>query len=84
MIAGIMKRNPDRNLKALGARIRQMRQARGLSQEQLALEAGLDRSYVGGVERGERNISFVSLCRIARALKADVGALSAGLPKSQL
>ena len=58
MITGVMKKKRDEDLKLLGARIRQMRQVRGLSQEQLALEAGLDRSYVGGVERGERNITF--------------------------
>ena len=47
-ITGVMKKKRDEDLKLLGARIRQMRQVRGFSQEQLALEAGLDRSYVGG------------------------------------
>lgn len=58
-----------------------MRQERGLSQEKLAFEAGLDRSYVGGIERGERNITFRSLALIATALKADVGTLTSGLPE---
>src|SRR4030042_5474626 len=84
MITAVMKKKRDEDLKLLGARIRQMRQMRGLSQEQLALEAGLDRSYVGGVERGERNITFGCLCRIARALKTDVAALSAGLPETHV
>ncbi|OGP87448.1 MAG: hypothetical protein A2156_13420 [Deltaproteobacteria bacterium RBG_16_48_10] len=79
-----MKKKRDEDFKLLGARIRQMRQVRGLSQEQLALEAGLDRSYVGGVERGERNITFNSLCRIARALKTDVATLSSGLPETHI
>lgn len=57
---------PDLN--ALGARIREVRHRRGLSQEELAFRAKLDRSYVGGVERGERNLSFVNLCRLTRAL----------------
>jgi transcriptional regulator with XRE-family HTH domain len=35
-----------------------------LSQERLALGAGMDRSYVGGIERGERNITFLVLCRL--------------------
>jgi len=52
----------------------------GLAQEELALKASLDRSYVGSVERGERNITFVTLCRLCEALKCDVAALTAGIP----
>lgn len=51
-----------------------------MSQERLAHEAGLDRSYVGRVERGEHNPTFMSLVKIARALGSDVAALTAGLP----
>lgn len=51
-----------------------------MSQEHLAREAGLDRSYVGRVERGEHNLTFVSLAKIARALGCDVAALTMGLP----
>lgn len=51
-----------------GARVRQVRKARGLSQESLAYEAGLDRTYVGGVERGERNVSLLNICKLAKAL----------------
>lgn len=54
-----------------------------MSQEGLAHAAGLDRSYVGRVERGEHNLTFVSLVRIARALGSDVAALTVGLPKTQ-
>lgn len=54
-----------------GRRLRQLRQGRGLSQEELADNAGLDRSYVGSVERGERNISLESICKLAEALEAD-------------
>lgn len=51
-----------------GRRVRELRKKKGMSQEALALEAGLDRSYVGGVERGERNISLINIEKLARAL----------------
>ena len=76
-----MSKKVDNNLYILGTRIKRMRQERGLSQEELAFEAGLDRSYVGGIERGERNITFRSLALIATALKTDVGTLTSGLPE---
>ena len=51
-----------------GERVRKLRKAKGLSQEALALSCELDRSYIGGVERGERNISVLNIHRIADAL----------------
>jgi len=51
-----------------GIRVRQLRKLRGWSQEDFAHRAGLDRSYMGGVERGERNISLENICVIAKAL----------------
>jgi transcriptional regulator with XRE-family HTH domain len=51
-----------------GARMRELRKARGLSQEALAFASGLDRSYLGAIERGEKNVSLVNIHRIAEAL----------------
>jgi transcriptional regulator with XRE-family HTH domain len=68
------------DLIALGKRIRAARQELSWSQEDLADKAEIDRSYIGGVERGERNVSFTTLCRIARALESDVACLAKGIP----
>lgn len=58
----------DPSLIAIGAAIRAARRRNGLSQEDLAHDAGLDRSYVGGIERGEHNLTVLNLMRIAKAL----------------
>ena len=55
-------------LVGLGAAIRAERQAQGLSQEALAEIAGIDRSYMGGIERGEHNLAIMNLLKIADAL----------------
>ena len=55
--------------KAFGERVSKLRREAGFSQEQIADLADLDRSYIGGVERGDRNISLVNIHKIARALK---------------
>jgi transcriptional regulator with XRE-family HTH domain len=51
-----------------GETVRRLRERRGLSQEKLAEGAGLDRTYVSSVERGQRNVSLVNICRLAGAL----------------
>lgn len=51
-----------------GRHLAELRRAKGWSQEKLALESGLARSYLGGVERGQRNIALVNICRLADAL----------------
>jgi transcriptional regulator with XRE-family HTH domain len=58
----------DSVLVRFGNRVGELRKKKGLSQEGLALESGLDRSCVGGVERGERNISLENIEKLARAL----------------
>jgi transcriptional regulator with XRE-family HTH domain len=67
--------NRQTYLERVGARIRGSRKIQGISQESLAFAADLDRSYVGGVERGERNISIINLKRIADALQITVSEL---------
>lgn len=62
-----------------GARVRQNRQALEWTQEQLAEAASLHWTYVGSVERGERNISLHNILKIAAALSIDAGSLLAGL-----
>ncbi len=64
----------------LGERIREARKAKGLSQEALALQSNIAPSYVGGVERGQRNPSFKKLCSISKVIGRDVGSLCRGLP----
>ena len=54
--------------KDFGERLRSIRKNKGLSQETLALTCELDRTYIGGVERGERNISLINIYKIADAL----------------
>jgi len=66
----------------LGKRIRSQRKAIGVTQEQLALIANVDRSYYGAVERGERNVTFTVLCRLCIALQCDVASITNGLPNT--
>lgn len=68
-----MKVDPE--LRDLGARLRALRIEAGLSQEDLAYRSGLHRNYIGGIERGERNVGIKAILAICRALNrspADV------------
>lgn len=68
-----MQKHP--HLILLGERIRELRLERGFSQEGFAAHAGLDRTYYGGVERGERNVASVNLIVLAKSLNVEVGEL---------
>ena len=59
-------------LVALGAAIKSFRMSKKISQEDLALIAGVDRSYLGRVERGDNNVAILTLHRIARALDVSL------------
>ena len=55
-----------------GAVVRELRRQRGLSQERFAAQAGMDRAYMGGLERGERNPSLTTIARVARGLDMSI------------
>ena len=63
-----------------GLAVRTLREGRGYSQEQLAERAGLHRNYVGGVERGERNIALENIVKLAHALSVRTRDLFETLP----
>jgi transcriptional regulator with XRE-family HTH domain len=60
---------------AFGTALRELRTERGMSQETLALEAGLNRGYYSGVERGKRNIALANVEKLARALDLPPSAI---------
>ena len=62
-------------LTALGVTIRRIRLEQNLSQEQLALNAEVNRGYIGDIERGDNSCSLVALVKIAKALNTTAGAL---------
>lgn len=70
--AGVMD---PAELRALGAAVREVRARRGLSQKQLGFQGGLHRNYVGGIERGELNITFRVLLKIVRGLNVPLSEL---------
>jgi transcriptional regulator with XRE-family HTH domain len=73
------KKNQD--LVRLGKLIRNAREEANLTQEELASKAEVDRSYIGGIERGERNVSFLTLVKIAKSLETSVSTFTVHIPK---
>ena len=65
--------------KKFGNRVREMRIAQGLSQEVLAQKSGLHRTYIGGIERGERNVSLNNIQKISIALCITIENMMKGL-----
>jgi transcriptional regulator with XRE-family HTH domain len=68
----------DPELVALGGRLRALREAAGLTQEELADSAGLHRTYVGQIERGGRNLTYKNVLRLARGLGVEPESLMPG------
>jgi transcriptional regulator with XRE-family HTH domain len=71
---------PRVELLRLGLRLRKARTALGFNQQRFAAVCGLNPTYFGGVERGERNVTFSVLCTLCTALGCDVAALTVGIP----
>jgi transcriptional regulator with XRE-family HTH domain len=71
----VTARQLQENRTRLGARIRTMRKSQGYSQEGFGHACGLDRTYIGGVERGEYNIALDNIYKIAAALKISIAQL---------
>lgn len=72
MVPNLSRHRKNRALVALGAVIREKRLAVGLSQEQLAFIAELDRSYLGQIERGDSNVTVLNLKQLAEALGTSI------------
>lgn len=62
-------------LKLFGEKVRYYRKKRGLSQEQLAFKAGVHRTYIGMIERAEKNITLINIQKIANALEVKISDL---------
>ena len=62
-------------LKLFGKRLAEIRKTKGLSQEKLALKSGIARSYLGGVERGQRNIALLNIDKLAQTLEVKLSFL---------
>lgn len=65
----------DERIIAFGKRVREVRKAKGISQEKLAELANIDRSYMGNIERGEKNVTLKKVYEICDALEVDISEL---------
>ena len=64
-----------RILRQFGDKVKKLRKAKGWSQEELAKRARLHRTYIGSIERSERNVSLINIERIAKSLGAEISDL---------
>ena len=78
-----MKKRPA-FLRKFGAAVYERRQSTGLTQEELADLAGLHRTYIGGIERGERNLTLENILKISAALNTRCSALVADIDNTDL
>ena len=73
--------NDNVELLRLGRRIQTERKILGVSQNEFAKDCVLNRSYFGGIERGERNVTFGVLCKICNGLHCDIANVTRGIPR---
>lgn len=71
----MVPRQPKNVLLRFGDRVRELRQAMSLSQEDFAAKCGLDRTYISGIERGKRNVALRNIEAIAKALDVPLSTL---------
>ena len=76
--------NDNVELLRLGHRIQAERKVLGFSQNAFAKDCGLNRSFFGGIERGERNLTFAILCKICNGLHCDIANVTKGIPADVL
>lgn len=62
----------DKRIIAFGKRVREIRKQKGISQEKLAELSNIDRSYMGNIERGEKNVTLKKVYEICDALEIDI------------
>ena len=74
-----MKKGNKRLLELFGNRVRELRKDKNLSQEQLSFKADLHRTYIGMIERAEKNITLVNIEKIAKALEISINELTKNL-----
>ncbi len=74
--------NDNVELLRLGRRIQAERKILGFSQIGFAKDCGLNRSFLGGIERGERNLTFAVLCKICNRLHCDIANVTRGIPRA--
>lgn len=77
-IPSLNKREEQQYLNDLGNKIKQLRAKKDWSQERLGFKSNLDRTYIGGIERGERNLTVLNLKKIADALGVSVSDILSG------
>ena len=71
-LAVVNEMTTDKRMIAFGRRVREVRKGKGISQERLAEMAGIDRSYMGNIERGEKNITLKKAYEICDALDVEI------------
>ena len=71
-LAVVNEMTTDERMIAFGKRVREVRKSKGISQERLAEMAGIDRSYMGNIERGEKNITLKKAYEVCDALDVEI------------